>query len=292
MATTNDLFDTDAVKAIGGAQPTPQAATGLVNGAALQDVSSQAYMSPTGTAATGSMTGDMSVEDRFTNIMGSDNPLLTGARTRAAQTANSRGLVNSSMGVQAGEMAAMSAALPIAQADANTAAAFGMQNLRGQQEMGMQNLRGKQETFLTGFKGLQDYSLQSLRGAQSKDLANIEAGYRTLISSNEGASKLYQQATDAMNKILTSDLSGEAKVAALQQQSNLLQSGLGIIGKISNIPDMDKLLTFDTNLAGTLGGTSTSAPTTEPAWLQDIKERLDNVAPAPPPWSTDNTGTI
>ena len=139
-----ELFPSNSTASIAGPQPTPQASTGLVNTAALGDVARQATMAPTG-----AMTDDMSVEKRFTNIMGSDNPLLTGARTRAAQAANSRGLINSSMGVQAGEMAAMSAALPIAQADAGTAAAFGMQNLRGQQD-----------TFSTGFKGLQDYSLQ------------------------------------------------------------------------------------------------------------------------------------
>jgi len=271
MATTDDLFGTDAIKQIGGAQPTPQAATGLVNSAALGQVQSQAAGAPAG-----AMTDDMSVEKRFTNIMGSDNPLLTGARTRAAQAANSRGLINSSMGVQAGEMAAMSAALPIAQADAGTAAAFGMQNLKGQQD-----------TFSQGYKGLQDFSLQSLRGAQSKDLAGIEAGYKTLISSNEGASKLYQQATDAMNKIMTSDLSGEAKVAALQQQSNLLQAGLGIIGKISNIPGMDSLLTFDKGLADTLGQTTTSAPNAEPQWLKDLNTRLDKVSPPPQPGYVD-----
>jgi len=264
-AQKQDAFPSNSTASISGPQATPQASTGLVNNAAAREVANQAVMAPTG-----SMTDDMSVEKRFTNIMGSDNPLLTGARTRAAQAANSRGLINSSMGVQAGEMAAMSAALPIAQADAGTAAAFGMQNLRGQQD-----------TFSTGFKGLQDYSLQSLRGAQSKDLANIEAGYKTLISSNEGASKLYQQATDAMNKIMTSDLSGEAKVAALQQQSNMLQAGLGIIGKISNIPGMDALLEFKdpTKLATTLGQTSSSAPNAEPQWLKDIQARLDKAVP-------------
>lgn len=50
--------------------------------------------------------------------LASDSPLVKRARTGAAQAANRRGLLNSSMAVQAGEAAAIDAALPIAQQQA------------------------------------------------------------------------------------------------------------------------------------------------------------------------------
>jgi len=61
------------------------------------------------------------VQGQMANLMQNGNPLMQRATTRASQAANKRGLLNSSMGVQAGQEAALSAALPIAQADAQAA---------------------------------------------------------------------------------------------------------------------------------------------------------------------------
>ena len=55
---------------------------------------------------------------------------MTRARAGAMQSANSRGLLNSSMAAGAGEAAVIDAALPIAQQDANT---FSQQRLANQQ---------------------------------------------------------------------------------------------------------------------------------------------------------------
>jgi hypothetical protein len=60
------------------------------------------------------------VAGQMKGLLSQDNPYITQARTRAAQAANQRGLLNTSLGVQAGEEAAISQALPIASADAQT----------------------------------------------------------------------------------------------------------------------------------------------------------------------------
>ncbi|HEX4917146.1 MAG TPA: hypothetical protein VFV43_04545, partial [Limnobacter sp.] len=52
------------------------------------------------------------------SLLAGGSPYIAQARTRAAQQANARGLINSTMGVQAGESAAINAAMPIAQSDA------------------------------------------------------------------------------------------------------------------------------------------------------------------------------
>lgn len=57
---------------------------------------------------------DVSVSGRVAGLLNSSNPFITQARTGAKQAANQRGLLNSSLAVQAGEQAALSAALPIA----------------------------------------------------------------------------------------------------------------------------------------------------------------------------------
>ena len=69
------------------------------------------------------------VGGQLDTILNKDNPYITRARASAAQEANSRGLLSSTMGAQAGETAAITAALPIAQQDAST---FSNQRLTNQ----------------------------------------------------------------------------------------------------------------------------------------------------------------
>jgi len=75
------------------------------------------------------------VQGQLAGILASGNPLLVQAQTRAKQAAQARGLLNSSMAVQAGEEALYGAALPIATPDAAayqqralTEAQFGQQS--------------------------------------------------------------------------------------------------------------------------------------------------------------------
>jgi len=63
---------------------------------------------------------DQTVLGRISKTLSTDNPLIQQSRTNAAQAANSRGLLNSSIAVGEGEKAAIGAALPIAQQDAAT----------------------------------------------------------------------------------------------------------------------------------------------------------------------------
>lgn len=58
------------------------------------------------------------VSSRVTGLIKTDSPLMTAARTKGLQTANRRGLLNSSISVQAGEQAALDVALPIASQEA------------------------------------------------------------------------------------------------------------------------------------------------------------------------------
>jgi len=60
------------------------------------------------------------VQNQLNKVIDPANPLMQRAKTRALQTANSRGLVNSSMAVGAAESAMIEAATPIAVQDAGT----------------------------------------------------------------------------------------------------------------------------------------------------------------------------
>lgn len=64
---------------------------------------------------------DDSVTNRVTGLLAQNSPLMQQAKTRAKQSANRRGLLNSSMAVGAGQQATLNAALPIASQEANQA---------------------------------------------------------------------------------------------------------------------------------------------------------------------------
>ena len=70
---------------------------------------------------------DDSVASRFTGLIQQDSPLMQMASQSGTNAANKRGLLNSNLAVGAADAAAYSAALPIAQADAATAAQKNLQ---------------------------------------------------------------------------------------------------------------------------------------------------------------------
>lgn len=69
-------------------------------------------------AVMGSVTPDATVEGRLSGLLSQNNPYIDRARTEAAQLANRRGMLNTSMAAGAAEGAAIDRALPIAQQDA------------------------------------------------------------------------------------------------------------------------------------------------------------------------------
>lgn len=68
------------------------------------------------------------VAGQFGMLTAKGNPLMTQAETQAKQQANAQGMLNSTMAIQAGQMAGYNAALPIAQQDAATFADAGKFN--------------------------------------------------------------------------------------------------------------------------------------------------------------------
>ena len=112
---------------------------------------------------------DASVATQLGKVLASDSPLLTQARTRAAQVANRRGLLNSSLAVQAGEAAAFDVALPIASQEA---AQVQQRNLQGRQIASTEGLAGRE---LGSRAELQAAELGSRTELQAAELASREA---------------------------------------------------------------------------------------------------------------------
>lgn len=96
-------------------QPYTAGGSNVVNGT---DLSQFAPATKEYNPVMGQVDANQTVQGQLGDILKRGNPLLEAARARAMQQANARGLQNTSMAAQAGEEAMVSAAMPIAQADA------------------------------------------------------------------------------------------------------------------------------------------------------------------------------
>lgn len=196
------------------------------------------------TPATRGVTTDETVAGQMDKVMASGSPLVQRARTSAAQVANSRGLLNSSMGVQAGEEAALSAALPIATADAQTSNVAARENMAATNQAGAFNADAANKASLVNVTASNDLGLQELKGNQATDLANIEANYKGLIQASSSAGTIYSDAIKSMAAIMADKTTTAAtKQAAIDLISQNLQGGLALIGGMNNI-DVSELLDF------------------------------------------------
>lgn len=88
-----------------------------------QQATAQGYQATTGTAeqaqaTTREVTPQETVQHQLAGIIDANSPLLTRARTKAVDSMNSKGLLNSSMAIGAADAALYDYALPIAQFDA------------------------------------------------------------------------------------------------------------------------------------------------------------------------------
>ena len=173
---------------------------------------------------------DASVPTQLSKILASDSPLLTQARTRAAQTANRRGLLNSSMAVQAGEAAAFDVALPIASQHAG--------------QLHQSNLQGSQ---IASTEGLAARELGSRSDLLTKELGSREALTRETLQSQErtsGAEIASREAISeagiaAQERIAASNVASferEKATAALAQFDNNYQEAFRTISANENLP--------------------------------------------------------
>lgn len=146
------------------------------------------------------------VSKSLDKLLSSESPYITSARTRAASYANSRGLLNSSIGAGAGEAAAIDASLPIAQADAATYGRSLSENASAKNA----------------------FALDANRFGREGALSAIRAGFEM---GNQDRTLSAQSADSAAQRALTADTSAKDlayKNAALAADQAIRQGQLGI----------------------------------------------------------------
>lgn len=157
--------------------PTTTSATGII-GRPAQATTTTMAAPKLGAANQWQNTDDQTVAGQIQNLTDPNSPLIQQARSRAAQQANARGLMNSSMALTGADAAAYDVAMPIAQADAAQASRVAGYNVGTGNEFRVRDAETETQVGLANM------------GAQNQG-AQFNAGQL-----NESAQRLAQQGFD------------------------------------------------------------------------------------------------
>jgi len=237
-------------------------------------------------ASTQNVTPNQTVAGQLSNVLASNSPLLQQAQANAMQTANGRGLLNSSMAAGAGTAALIQNALQIAQPDANinaNAASLNSQlqtqanttnanaqnaanqntaqmNLQAQTTNANNAQQSAMDQYDTAFKAaMQNASaadqiqLTQVDGQVKTNLANIQAQYQTIMQTSQSAANMYSSTIQQIGAVMNNqNLDAGSKQNLITQLMSNMSNTLNLQASIANIPDV-------TSLIGNLAGGSASA---------------------------------
>lgn len=201
-------------------------------------------------------------QSQLTGILNKGGPLMQQAATVGNQQAASRGLLNSSLGIQAAQKAVYDHAVPIATNDANTLNTMATFNA-GQKNQTMQTnvntlnnasqFNAQNENTVAQFNAQNENAAAQWNAGQQNEavlkamdinsremLGTIEANYKTLMQTNSSAGDLYNQVMKNISDInMSPDV--EDKATAIQSQLSYLTNGLTMI---QNLNGVSGLVTF------------------------------------------------
>lgn len=212
---------------------------------------------------------NQTVSGQLSRILAQDSPLLQQARARAAAEMNSKGLLNTSIAIGAGEAAAIGQALPVAQQDArtyeaantntvnarNAAAAFraGAENTAALRsaELGTNiNLANAEAANIamretaqqanqilnTRLTTANQMAIAQLDANTRTAIANIDNRYRQLLQASSGAQSMVNQAIQNIASIaMNNTMSRQAKDAATASQLTMLNEGLQTLSGVASM---------------------------------------------------------
>lgn len=237
---------------------------------------------PTASQATATMMGadpNTSTSNQLNGLIASNSPYLQQAQAGAMQTANDRGLINSTMAAGAGQAAAIAAALPIAQSNAQTAyntnaanqsaanqvaqtnaqlgtqaSTAGAQNQTSLTQTGMNNQTALTQTGMNNQTTLANTALST----QSQQLiSQAQLQNQQLITNNQSAATAFTNYQAAVAQIdQNNQMDANAKATAIQNQTNIFNGAIaGLKAATPGVPDVSSLLNF-----GAAGDGSYTAP--------------------------------
>ena len=216
---------------------------------ATQQVADAATLDPNQLAQMNATT----VSGQANSIIGQGGPLMQQAANTGNAMAAQRGLLNSSMGIQAAQNAVLQNATQLAQGDVNALNQASQFNAQSQNQTLAQNTANQQATnqfntqqgnaMSTWNLGQQNEAVMKTLDANNKEsLMNIEANYKSLMQGSSSASGMYEQMLKNLADISASkDMDAGAKSTAIQNQLAYLRTGMTML---QNMTGIQNLVTF------------------------------------------------
>lgn len=179
------------------------------------------------------------VHYQLQGILNQDSDYMRHARLRGMQYANDRGLLSSSIGAGAAQQAALEAALPIAQQDAETFSQAALANQKARLDTGLANLDANTQTGLANLDAETRVILGNLDANTQREIEIIGGQYRVLLATNEYAKDLVSRVTQNIAAVQESSHSGEFKAHVTKVQTWFLKNGLDQLAGIAKSNPQD-----------------------------------------------------
>ncbi|EJE50108.1 hypothetical protein PMI14_05313 [Acidovorax sp. CF316] len=168
------------------------------------------------------------VRSQLQQIIADDSPLMQQARARALQTANTRGLLNSSMALTAADSAMYDAAMPIAQQDASTYARAGEFNANTANTFARDNNQFVRDAYMADFNvQANEWAAQQQFDREYKMLDRQQQ----LTLERDAVQNGYQSARDqfaAQNQMAIAQLEAASRAASVQPDTSVLRTQMQI----------------------------------------------------------------
>ena len=199
-----------------------------------------------GNPAQWTVTPNQTVQGNLTGILSSGSPLMQQANNEGLQTANSRGLLNSSIAAGTAENSLISAATPIATTDAQTNASAASANQNAANAFATTNASN-------AFNAQQNIYNQNVATAN-------QASSQTAASNQNMQSQIGSITSQFNNDVATiqtsQTMTQQAKDYSIQQLESAYKAQLSLLSAVGTVPDVSTLLT--TSIPGTSSVTSPS----------------------------------
>jgi hypothetical protein len=188
-----------------------------------------------GTGEETGLTAEQMVDAELARILGEDSPLLASARQEAMRQMNARGLTNTSMAAGATYKALVDAALPMAQQNAQQAAARELANTENRQES--TNLNAEQIATLRALEAELGQELSIFNADQLAQAERLTAELRTAMEQgnmqayNDAAMQLAELQRDA--EAQQADLEGAGEEREFLERQAYQEQILETIGRLN-----------------------------------------------------------
>lgn len=259
----NSGLANNGILTTGGVAPDPVGAKPDLNSSTPITTSNAAPSTYKGLASTSTQLGEptkwnvtpeQTSQGQLSGILASGSPLMTQAKTQGLQTANQRGLLNSSIAAGAAQGAMIERATPLATQDASTNAAAAQANQNAANAFATTNaenaFNAQQNQYTTETAVAQNAYNKSMEAAQNvynQQVATAQQERSITSAKDTATANAVAQITANLNNdiatVQTSQtMNQQAKEYSIAQLQKAYKNQISLLSAVGSVPDVSTLL--------------------------------------------------